>query len=67
MEELLKEAIKQGLGYGMFVGLLIYVLRTTGIREEKYQSTIDKLADKISIVQEIKEDVEDIKNKIFIK
>ncbi|MFR1707659.1 MAG: BhlA/UviB family holin-like peptide [Clostridium sp.] len=67
MEELLKEAIKQGLGYGMFVCLLIYVLRTTGIREEKYQCTIDKLADKISIVQEIKEDVEDIKNKIFIK
>lgn len=34
-------------------------------REEKYQNTIDKLADKISVVDEIKEDVEEIKEYIF--
>lgn len=35
------------------------------MREEKYQNTIDKLADKISVVDEIKEDVEQIKEYIF--
>jgi len=65
MDELMKAALSQGLGYGMFVCLLLYVLKTTGDREKNYQSTIDKLADKISIVQEIKEDVEVIKDKMF--
>jgi len=63
-EELIKLALGQGLGYGLFVFLLLYVLKTTGIREEKYQSTIDKLADKIAIVQTIKQDVEDIKKSL---
>jgi len=65
MDEIVKAALEQGLGYGMFVCLLLYVLKTTGDREKNYQSTIDKLADKISIVQEIKEDVEVIKDKMF--
>lgn len=65
MDEVVKAALEQGLGYGMFVCLLLYVLKTTGDREKNYQSTIDKLADKISIVQEIKEDVEVIKDKMF--
>lgn len=67
MDELMRAAISQGLGYALFVFLLLYVLKTSGERETKYQNTIDKLADKISIVQEIKEDVEDIKNRIFTK
>lgn len=49
----------------LFVWLLWDTRKDSKQREEKYQNTIDKLADKISIVQEIKEDVEVIKNKIF--
>lgn len=64
MNEMVKVALGQGFGYGLFVFLLIYVLKTTGERETKYQSTIDKLADKFDIVEDIKKDVEDIKNKI---
>lgn len=56
MDELIKACIQQGLGYGLFIFLLLYVLKTTGEREQKYQATIDKLADKF--------DVEIIKNKI---
>ncbi len=65
MDELLKVALSQGLGYGMFVVLFIYVLKTTGERENKYQNTIDKLADKFEMIADVKKDVEDIKNKIF--
>ena len=65
MDALLQSALSQGLGYGMFVCLFLYVLKTTGDREVKYQSTIDKLADKFEIVAEVKKDVEEIKSKIF--
>ena len=33
-------------------------------REDKYRETIDKLADKIAIVIEIRDDVEEIKSKL---
>lgn len=65
MDELMKAALSQGLGYGMFVCLLLYVLKTTGDREKNYQSTIDKLADKFGVVEDIKQDVEAIKDKMF--
>lgn len=65
MDELLKAGINQGLGYGMFVFLLLYVLKTTGDREKKYQDTIDKLADKFNIIEDVKKDVVEIKEKIF--
>lgn len=65
MDELLKTSINQGLGYGMFVFLLLYVLKTTGDREKKYQDTIDKLADKFNIIEDVKKDVVEIKEKIF--
>lgn len=64
MDELIKEALSQGLGYGMFACLLVYVLKTTGEREIKYQSLLDKMTDKFNIVEDIKEDVKEIKSKI---
>lgn len=65
MDELINKALNQGLGYGLFVCLLGYVLKTTGEREQRYQATIDKLVDKFGVVEDIKKDVETIKNKIF--
>lgn len=65
MDELIKAGLQQGLGYGLFVFLLLYVLKTTGDREKNYQNTIDKLADKFGVVEDIKKDVEEIKNQIF--
>ena len=65
MDALLQAALTQGLGYGMFVFLLLYVLKTTGDREVKYQETIEKLVDKFDVVEEVRKDVTEIKNKIF--
>ncbi|MBN1035759.1 UviB-like protein [Clostridium botulinum] len=64
MDELIKVALSQGLGYGLFVFLLLYVLKTTGNRENRYQDLLDTLAEKFNVVEDIKEDVKEIKNKI---
>lgn len=64
MDELVKVGLQQGFGYGLFVFLLLYVLKTTGDREIKYQSLLDKMTDKFNIVEVIKEDVKEIKSKI---
>ncbi|WP_160678777.1 BhlA/UviB family holin-like peptide [Clostridium sp. C8-1-8] len=72
MDELMKAAISQGLGYALFVFLLIYVLKTTKDREQKLNETITenqniivKLTEKFNIVEDIKEDIKGIKDKIF--
>lgn len=64
MDELMQAAIGQGLGYALFVLLLLYVLKTTGEREKRYQNLLDTLAEKFNVVEDIKEDVKEIKNKI---
>ena len=63
-QEILKMAISQGLGYVLFVWLLMYVLKTTDAREKKYQEVITALTDKLNIVDDVKKDVKEIKNKI---
>lgn len=66
MENELITYVISNVSFGaLFVWLLWDTRKDSKQREEKYQATIDKLADKISIVQDIKEDVEIIKNKIF--
>lgn len=63
-QELIKVAASQGLYALLFVSLLLYTLKTNGEREKNYQETINKLADKFNIVEGIKKDVEEIKDKI---
>lgn len=67
MEELISTALRQGLGYGLFVFLLLYVLKTTGEREKRYQDLLDKLTTKFNIVENVQDDVKEIKNHIFQK
>lgn len=61
MDELFKVAIEQGLGYALFIALLIYVLKTTGEREKRYQDLLDALAEKFNVVEDIKNDVKEMK------
>lgn len=58
MDELIKAGLQQGLGYGLFIFLLLYVLKTTGDRETNYQNLLNK------ITEDIKADVKEIKSKI---
>ncbi|WP_461612285.1 BhlA/UviB family holin-like peptide [Clostridium sp. Marseille-QA1073] len=70
-QEVIKVAISKGLKYALFVFLLIYVLKTTQERENRLNATIDKnqsiiqdLAAKLNVIENVKKDVQDIKNKI---
>lgn len=65
MDELVKVGISQGFGYGLFVFLLLYVLKTTGEREKRYQDLLDKLTEKLSIVENVQDDVKEIKTHVF--
>ncbi|MDU2122608.1 MAG: BhlA/UviB family holin-like peptide [Clostridium celatum] len=64
--EILKIVVSQGIFAVLFVWLFFDTRKDSKQREEKYINTIDKLTDKISIVEDIKEDVEEIKDKIGI-
>ena len=64
--EILKIVVSQGIFAVLFVWLFCDTRKDSKQREEKYINTIDKLTDKISIVEDIKEDVEEIKDKIGI-
>ena len=54
-------AISNGIFAVMFVALLVYVLKDSRKRESKYQNIIDILSVKLNTVEEIKQDVSDIK------
>ena len=60
MNELMNIDVSQ-ISFGvLFVWLLIDTNKKNQAREEKYQGTIDKLAENIGVIQEVKEDVEEI-------
>lgn len=65
MENVLIGALEgQGIWTICAVCLVVYVLKTSGEREGKLQDLIDKLTEKFSIIEDVKEDVEDIKSKL---
>lgn len=70
MEEKITDlAVQQGIWAVLFVALLFFVLNENSKRESKYQDIISKLTDKFQCIEEglncIKEDVKEVKDKIF--
>ncbi|WP_373599412.1 BhlA/UviB family holin-like peptide [Paraclostridium bifermentans] len=64
-KELFTQVISQGVFASLFVWLLWDTRKESREREEKLTSLVDKLANKFNVIEDIKEDVEDIKNKLF--
>ena len=65
MNELLSLDITQ-ISYGaLFVWLLFDTNKKNEAREKKYQDTIDNLALNIGVINDVKEDVEEIKDIIL--
>ena len=54
-------AISNGIFAALFVALLIYELKDSRKREAKYQNTIENLSTILNTVDEIKQDVTEIK------
>ena len=72
IEELLLEfGLKDGIFVGMFVWLLIYVLKTSKEREEKLYTFLDEMkqqfAKLVGNYQSLSKDVSDIKDEIHAK
>lgn len=70
--EILKIAASQGVWAALSVVLIFYILKAQEKRdvrqedrEKNYQDIISKLTDKFNIVEDVKKDVEDIKQHIF--
>lgn len=66
-EQIVNLAISNGLFAVLFLGLLIYQLRDSKTRENRYQDTIAQLGNALEIVKSVKEDVQEIKEKLDSK
>jgi hypothetical protein len=71
VEELIKVAVQQGLGYGLFVCLLFYVLKEQAKRDAKseereknYQNVITELTKNFEIVNVISCKIDKVEDKI---
>ena len=62
-EQIWETALNSGLWAMLFVGLFITQMKDSKAREEKYQALVDSLAEKLKIVEVIKEDIDIIKDK----
>jgi len=65
MEEILKLIVNYGLTTVLFIFLFFYNLRDSKEREIKYQDVISSLTEKFGVIEEVKKDVEEIKNKLI--
>ena len=66
-EEIFNLAISNGIWSALFVGLLIFQLKDSGKRERKYQETIKELSEHLGVVNDIKEEVQEMKNYMLNK
>lgn len=65
ISELFKTVASNGVWAVLFLFLLLFELKDSRRREEKYHTTLDSLADRLKVVNEIKEDVEKLNDRIF--
>ncbi len=72
--EVLQLASSQGVWAVLAVGLIFYILKNQEKRdvrqeerEQNYQNIISNLTEKFHIIEEVKQDVEDIKEAIALK
>ncbi|WP_346874238.1 BhlA/UviB family holin-like peptide [Clostridium sp. UBA5988] len=62
--EIIKMVVSYGIFAVLFVYLFFYMLKDSKVREVKYQEIITSLTDKFGVIEEVKKDVEEIKNKL---
>ncbi len=72
--ELLKIAASQGVWAALSVALIFYILKAQekrdakqDEREKNYQDIISRLTDKFNIIEDVKNDVQEIKDYVFKK
>ena len=63
-ESILQMATEYGIWAALFVLLFFKQLKESKTREEKYQATIESLADKLKMIAEITTDIEAIRKSL---
>ena len=64
-QDIIKLAASQGLWAVLFVGLLFWVLRENAKREANYQQLLQDLTNRFGVLEDVKNEVEKISDKIF--
>lgn len=65
LQKIMELALTNGLWSALFVGLLVYELKDSSRREKKYQETIQKLNSHLEIVNDIKEEVKELRTAVL--
>ena len=60
-KEIISIVVSNGVFAVLFVWLFLYQLKDSAKRRKKYQETIDELATSLNVLDEVKEEVSDIK------
>ena len=60
-DKIINLALSNGIWAVLFLMLLVFQLKDSKTRENKYQQTIENLGNALQVVKEVKEDVEEIK------
>lgn len=60
-DEIFKLALSNGIWAVLFVALLIFQLKDSAKREKKYQETIVKLNSHLDCVEDIKDEIKEIR------
>lgn len=61
-KEIISTVVSNGVFAILFVWLFCYQLKDSAKREVKYQQTIDKLTSNLQILEDVKQDISDIKD-----
>lgn len=64
-QSILELALTNGIWSALFVGLLIFQLKDSAKREKKYQDTIQKLSCHLDVVEDIKEEIKEIRSAVL--
>ena len=65
-EKIMELALTNGVWSALFVGLLIYQLKDSSKREKKYQETIQKLNTHLDTVEDIKEEIKELRSAVLV-
>lgn len=67
MESIWEVVLQNGIFACLFVWLLFYQIKDSSSREKKYIDIINKLSIELDVVNDVKDDVCEIKRKLFFK
>ncbi len=66
-EEIFNQATTTGIWAMLFVGLLFFILTDSAKREKKYQETIAKLNNHLDCVEDIRDEIKEIRTSLIKK